>query len=226
MLHHLMPSAPTVWFVRPVNEDRMLQPDFAELAWLFTSSNRNRGILRQNFDEAALLWRAVRRSAGPILEIGRRHGGSTALLLTAGAGRPVTSIDIEPAHHEVCQRLFDQTLLATPERLHLIVGDSRVPLPGASFGFAFIDGDHSYEGVKADTAAHWAALEPYGDSPPTVVYHDAVPNDGLADVGQPNHCDGVLLLCRQLMDAGIARPVATAGSSLWLEKMTELPSDF
>jgi len=199
----------------------MADRDFADLAWLFTSDNRNRGILRQNFNEAALLWRAVRSSRGPILEIGRRHGGSTVLLLEAGDGRQVISIDRAPAHHPDCEAVF-----RTASMLHLIVGDSRQPLDNASFGFAFIDGDHSYDGVKADIRAHWRSLRVIDGITPSAVFHDAVPNDGLVHAGKPNHHDGVRLACAELVASQAAEIVASAGSSLWLRKTRELSEAF
>lgn len=200
--------------------------DFADLAWLFTSNNQNRGILRQNFDEAALLWRAVRASRGPILEIGRRHGGSTVLLINASAGRPVTSIDLAPAHNEACEAAFQEIAASDPTRIELVVGDSRKPMSGRTWGFMFVDGDHTYEGVKADVCAHWNELRETDGVAASVVFHDAVPNDGLSHVNQPNHHEGVRLVCEELVAARCAKKLKSAGSSLWLEKIADLPEHF
>ncbi len=68
--------------------------NFEELAWLFSCDNRNRGILRMNFDEAALLWKAVRASSGPMLEVGSRFGDSAVLMLSAAPDRALFSIDL------------------------------------------------------------------------------------------------------------------------------------
>jgi predicted O-methyltransferase YrrM len=201
-------------------------PDFADLAWLFTSNNQNRGILRQNFDEAALLWRAVRASRGAILEIGRRHGGSTVLLIAAGAGRPVTSVDLAPAHNPACDAVFQRTASEQPQRLELLVGNSRKAMEGRSWGFMFIDGDHTYEGVKADVRAHWNELQRHDDTPAAVVFHDAVPNDGLSYANQLNHHEGVRLVCEELISTSCAKKIDSAGSSLWLEKIADLPEQF
>lgn len=195
----------------------------AELSWLFCCDNRNRGIIRQNFDEAALLWRAVSLTQGDILEVGRRHGGTTVLLVSASAGRRVMSLDIAPAHHPMCEAFFSMVMASQPERLDLRIGDSRVPVEGGAFGMLFIDGDHSYDGVRADTIAHWGSLSGVNGAPGYAIYHDAVPNDGLAHKGLDNHCEGVLRLCEELIEAGCARLVAHAGSSVLLEKCAELP---
>lgn len=196
---------------------------FEDLAWLFTCDNRNRGVIRQNIDEAALLWRAVRRTAGPILEVGRMLGGTTVLLVSAAAGRQVTSIDIAPKHHVAAERFFAGVHAASPAQLRLLKGDSRRPLIGEQFGMIFIDGDHSYEGVRDDTIAHWPALERFEGCPALAVYHDAVPNEGLAHMDQINHCEGVTRCCQELVESGCARVVERAGSSLMLEKIGELP---
>lgn len=201
--------------------DQSSHGDFANLAWLFTSDNRNRGILRQNFNEAALLWRAVRASRGAILEIGRRYGGSTVVLIEASGGRPITSIDLAPAHNPACDEVF-----RSAENLRLVVGDSRKRIEAASFGFAFIDGDHTYDGVKGDLRAHWRSLHAISGIPPTAVFHDAVPNDGLQHNNKPNHHEGVRLACEELVKAGCAEVIESAGSSLWVRKTGELPSTY
>ena len=197
---------------------------FEDMAWLFTCDNRNRGIMRMNFDEAALLWKAIRSTAGPILEIGRRHAGSTALICAASGNRRVVSIDIAPEHHPRAEQY-----LARPEhssRLTMLVGDSRQPMPDEKFGMAFIDGDHEYQGVFADTVAHWPEFVSHEGRPTLVLYHDAVPNDGLAHCNEENYCPGVQRLCDELVASGAAVRGTTGGSVLALTKIEELPDGF
>lgn len=188
--------------------------NFEDLAFLFTSDNRNRGVIRMNFDEAACLWRSVTTTTGDILEIGRRHGGSTVLLLAAAKGtRRVISIDIDPAHHPVADAFF--ALPDVASRVELVVADSRqYRTPGV--GLIFIDGDHSYEGASADVFAHWAQLSA-GNG--LAVFHDAVPNDGLAFNNVINHCPGVQDVCDRLVRSGSAEVVESAGSVLVLRKL-------
>ena len=72
---------------------------FEDLAWLFRCDSRNRGIIAQGFDEAAMLWKATRATAGDILEIGRKRAGSTVLLAAASPGRLIYSLDLRLRQH-------------------------------------------------------------------------------------------------------------------------------
>ncbi len=203
--------------------DLKLTPKFESLAFLFQCDNRNRGIIRMNFDEAALLWTMVRRTGGDVLEIGRFQGGSTVLLLLAAATRRVVSVDIAPRHHPFCDQVFEQAVQQGV--LELLVADSRHALTGRRFGFALIDGDHSYEGVKADTAAHWPSIVAMDGKDPIVLFHDAVPNDGLKHDNAVNHAPGVLQYCQELVASGCAEALHTAGSMLAVRKCAELTPD-
>ena len=218
--------------------------NFEDLTWLFTCDSRNRGIIRQGFDEAALLWKTVRATAGNILEVGRNQAGSTVLLAAAAPGREIYSIDIKAKAHPACAKF-----LARPEnkdRVRQLVADSRKSLPGLTFGFLFIDGDHSFDGVLADVIAHWNALEAQG----LAVFHDAVPNENFKWRDQkrtvhrwlirvknkfrrrkkpeiaPDYETGVFAVCETLIELGAANRSAQAGSMLILRKLGELPIDF
>jgi len=77
---------------------------FENLAWLFTCDSRNRGLIRQGFDEAALLWKAVKSPSGDILGIGRNLAGSTVLLAAASeADRNIYSIDTRSNEERACK---------------------------------------------------------------------------------------------------------------------------
>lgn len=195
--------------------------DFEEAAWLFTSNTTNCGLLRQDFNEAALLWKATRSSQGSILQVGRRYGRSTVLLLMAGDNRHVTSIDINPCHLPESDEYFQRPEVAS--RLTLLSENSRVPVLG-TFGFMFLDGD-TYDGVKADVIAQWDSLQPFENSQPTVVFHDAVPNTQ-GQSGRSTHHDGVRDVCNELVECGAAETIEAAGSSLWMRKLSDLPQAF
>jgi predicted O-methyltransferase YrrM len=222
---------------------------FEDLAWLFTCDSRNRGLIRQGFDEAALLWKAVKATSENILEIGRNLAGSTVLLAAAaGPERKIYSIDNRSNEDRACK-----DYLARPgnkARVHLMVADSRGPLPNLRFGFLFIDGDHTFEGVLADVLAHWNALQTGDEKPALVAFHDALPNDNFKwrDADRklnrfwirlknkfrkrqkpevaPGYEPGVLKVCDELIREGLAAKWGSAGSMLVLRKLADLPFDF
>jgi hypothetical protein len=222
--------------------------NFEDLTWLFCCDSRNRGIIRQGFDEAALLWKAVRATAGNIIEVGRNHGGSTVLLTAASPGRTIHSIDIAPDHSPLADEYLKRP--ENSKRLRLLTADSRQSLPGVECGFLFIDGDHSFAGVLADVMAHWNALKDMEGKPGLAAFHDALPNDNFKwrDSGRrlnrflirlknkfrerqkpeiaQDYEIGVNRVCQRLLDDGLAERWGAASSVLVLRKLRELPSDF
>src|SRR5438876_11269832 len=100
--------------------ERSTQPPtegFEDLAWIFTCDSRNRGLIRQGFDEAAILWKAVKATSGNILEIGRNLAGSTVLLVgAAGPDREIYSIDNRSHEHRACKDYLGRA--ATKGRAH------------------------------------------------------------------------------------------------------------
>ncbi len=237
-------------FVGSVEESKQSAGEgFEDLAWIFTCDSRNRGLIRQGFDEAALLWKAVKATSGNILEVGRNLAGSTVLLAAAaGPPRNIYSIDNRSNEDRACK-----DYLARPEhkaRVHLLVADSHVPLPNLRFGFLFIDGDHTFEGVLADVVAHWNALQASDEKPALVAFHDALPNQNFkwrdADRNlnrlwirlknkfrkrqkpqiAPDYEPGVLKVCDELIHQGLAEKWRSAGSMLVMEKLAELPRNF
>jgi len=222
---------------------------FEDLAWLFTCDSRNRGLIRQGFDEAALLWKAVKATAGDVLEIGRNFAGSTVLLAAAAEpSRAVYSIDNRSKEARACREYLtgDQN----KGRVHLIVADSRAPVPNLRFGVLFVDGDHSFEGVLADVVAHWNQLQSPNQNPALAAFHDALPNDNFKwrDADRrlkrfsirlknkfrkrqkpeiaPDYEPGVLRVCDELVRQGLAAKWRSAGSMLVLKKLADLPSSF
>jgi predicted O-methyltransferase YrrM len=144
---------------------------FEDCAWLFESSYLNRGLLRMDFDEAALLFSLVRSQPGAqIVEIGRLRGGSTFLMAVAASdpATHITSIDISPRDDATLQMALEK--IGKSDRVTLIVDDANLQEARPNFyDVVFIDGDHSYEGAKKDFE-HWkASVKPGG----VLLFHDA-----------------------------------------------------
>ena len=165
---------------------------FEDLAFLFTSSQLNHGIISQELDEAALLYRLARDvDGGAVVEIGRFKGGSTLLLAAALGGRAeLWSYDIHASHQatytgaDLDEELRDALRrLSLEERVHLVVGDSRLASPPEGpIELLFVDGDHSYEGVSADWS-HWGPSLAIGGQ---ALFHDAIDHGGVG-----TYVDGV-----------------------------------
>lgn len=123
---------------------------FEDLVPLFELSPMSRGIIRQDFDEAAALFKAVRHlpnSRG--VEIGRFNGGSTLLLAVAvGEKGKLISIDIGPQDDEMLEQVLQKANVRS--RVELLIGDANKVECNETLDFVFIDGDHSYEGAKRD----------------------------------------------------------------------------
>jgi predicted O-methyltransferase YrrM len=159
---------------------------FEDLDFLFTSSQLDHGVASLRFDEAALLYRVVRDAGmATIVEIGRFKGGSTLIMATAMApGSVLWSYDLHVAvRDDLSGPGLDSELRDALARLDrgagvkLEVGDSQaVAIPAESIDVLFIDGDHSYEGARADIE-RWG---PYVRAGGRMLLHDAVGTGGFA----------------------------------------------
>jgi predicted O-methyltransferase YrrM len=152
---------------------------FEDCVWIFSSNPLNRGLSRLSISEAAYFYRLIRFLPSPAtLEIGRYRGGSTFLFALAGAR--VLSIDLDSER----QRADDEALLGAlagfgmRERVELALANSHAyPVGDRRLDLCFIDGDHRYEGVRADFEHWWPAIAPGGH----VLLHDALPGLPLSD---------------------------------------------
>ena len=182
---------------------------FEDLAFLFSSNQLSHGIASLQLDEAALLYRLAKHAApgAAIAEIGRFKGGTTLMLASAlPDGAELWSYDLHVAlRADMSGPRLDAELRAALDRyklsnrVHLVVGDSRTAdPPPRPCALVFVDGDHTYEGARADYERWRELVAPGGD----ILFHDAV------DVGgYGNHYPGITRLVEEIErdDPGLER---------------------
>lgn len=134
---------------------------------------------RTNELAALLIYLRERRPRGAYLEIGTASGGTTKLIQTHVPSEQVLSLD-DGRHPDA--HLQDANLSEIPN-ITRYLGDSHVPAArefiasnlSLPLGVALIDGDHSYEGVLADTGLVLSFAQPGT----LLVYHDTIARQGV-----------------------------------------------
>lgn len=112
-----------------------------------------------------------------VIEIGAHRGGTAVLFLELGAH--VVSVDLPEgpwgglSHQETEERIRDLSA-RYGDRFRSVLGDSRkletkgnIPIRG-QVDLLFIDGDHSYEGVRSDYEMYRSFVKPGG----LIAFHD------------------------------------------------------
>lgn len=173
---------------RFVEEHRRLDPkdldgllDFAMVRWLaYVAPGQVRWEIR------SLLELLMEKNVKRFMEIGTGHGGTLFLCCKAfGKGSVGISVDMPGSnfgggypHYK--ERIF-QTFAAKGQKLHLLREDShaqstlekaRELLGGEKLDFLFIDGDHTYEGVKKDFEMYSGLVKKGG----AIAFHDIAPH--------------------------------------------------
>ena len=195
-----------------------MNSDFAHLLWLFNSPRETREIIRLDLHEAGLLYKYAKQTwieprklfhhtgkGNTILEIGRYWGGSTVLLATATHNSDVNivSVDVVEGCHDpdVDDWLNDYE---EKERIDIRVDNSHA-MENIPLSLLFVDGDHSYEGIKKDFIHHWNYL--HGDC----IAHD---------YGDPS-CPGVSQFIDEWINDGYADGVEQVGTKVALKKLKD-----
>ena len=132
------------------------------------------------------------------MEIGSKLGGTLYILCELSKGR-VISVDLpggefggwmlnkHPYLGDV-YKLRNDYFLQRYDHLSMITGDShsdetldkvKHELDGSSLDLLFIDGDHTYEGVKQDYEIYKKFVRPGG----CIVFHDIVDSENHRDIG-------------------------------------------
>ena len=148
---------------------------------------------RQNPVEIEELYKVIcDLNPGRVLEIGTARGG-TLYLWTQAAQKDATIVSVDLPGGEFggaypASRVpFYQSFAQASQNLHLLRKDSHQPQTFEAvndiFGkekidFAFIDGDHSYEGVKADFLQYGPLVRPGG----VIAFHDILPRPDLPTI--------------------------------------------
>lgn len=191
---------------------------FEDLAFLFSSNQLHHAIISMSVHEGALLWRrADGLRDATVAEIGRSKGGSTLLLAAAvGEGSHVYSYDLHvkatagAESDAELRSVLERYGLA--DRVTLVVGDSRTAEPPPNpCAVVLVDGDHSYEGVRADFEA-WRDRVRIGGH---MLFHDAAGGQ----LSRPH--EGVIQFVEELErdDSGFVRREA-AGTLVDFERVS------
>ena len=144
------------------------------------------GLVQQMPEIRELFRRVRRRRPRRVLEIGTAHGGSLYLWTHASApDAQLISVDLPPWELDdpsEARKVAQLQAFGRPrQKVELIRADSHDPaslnavraaLGHAPLDFLFIDGDHTYEGVRRDVAEYGALLRPGG----LMALHDIHPH--------------------------------------------------
>ena len=196
----------------------MRQGDFAHLLWLFNSPRETRDIIRLDLHEAGLLYKYAKETwvqpqklfhhtgrGSIILEIGRYWGGSTVLLAMAThhSDVKIVSVDVVEGCHDPD---VDDWLnnYEEKERIDIRV-DNSWAMETIPISLLFVDGDHSYEGVKKDFIHHWNYL--HG---PCLAH----------DYTDPT-CEGVTKFIDEWIEEGYAEKIEQVGTMIALKKLKD-----
>lgn len=148
---------------------------------------------RQNPAEIEALYQTVRDLAPMrVLEIGTARGGTLYLWSQAATSDAIiVSVDLPGGQfggaYPACRIPFYQAFKRTGQKLYLLRKDSHesntVEEVTELFNknlidFAFIDGDHTYEGVKADFLNYGPMVRPGG----IIAFHDILPRPDLPSI--------------------------------------------
>lgn len=148
---------------------------------------------RQNPVEIESLYEMVcELDAQRILEIGTARGGTLYLWLQAALkNATVISVDLPGGEfggaYPACRIPFYQSFARDDQVLHLLREDSHQTqtfdsvkqlLNDQSIDFLFIDGDHTYEGVKADFEMYAPLVRSGG----LIAFHDTLPRPDFPDI--------------------------------------------
>ena len=187
----------------------MKNSDFIELLWMFNSPRETRDIIRLDLHEAALLYKYAKKmtrlQGAQILEIGRYWAGSLVLLSVAthNSDVKIVSVDVvEGCHDPDADDWLNN--YEEKDRLDIRVDNSH-GMKNLPMDLLFVDGDHSYEGVKKDFIHHWNYLNG------ACLAHDYT---------DPT-CEGVTRFIDEWIEDGYAEIIEQVGTLVALKKLKD-----
>lgn len=194
--------------------------EFHHLAGLFASTPFDHAVVGMPVRQAAYLFGFVRQSRPrKVVEIGRHKGGSTMLIAAAMQGEgEFWSIDIGEKESRLRQQgmrpydtQIDDLIRRSGLKATLLVGDSRtLDVDTGEVDIAFIDGDHSYEGVKIDFERFGRRVRVGG----AVLFDDAAEDRRFA-----THVDTVGRLVEEIVATGRFKLVRTVNRLAHIERV-------
>jgi predicted O-methyltransferase YrrM len=149
-----------------------------DLAFDFSYDRLSVSPQQKRSEITALLRYLQQRPPRTVVEIGTASGG-TLLLLASVAADDATLVTLDLPRHFSRERLH-RAVARSRQVIHTVRGDSHAPetkalvqelIGGSPIDFLFIDGDHSYRGVKADYEDYAPLVAPGG----AIAFHDIVP---------------------------------------------------
>jgi predicted O-methyltransferase YrrM len=173
-------------------EEKLVSPEarFA-VPFVFCGSGHFKSIEpRQNPLEIEDLYRMVcQKRPTAVLEIGTARGGTLYLWAqAAGPDATIVSVDLPGGGfggaYPPCRIPFYRSFAGPKQGLHLLREDSHSPetiqtvqqiFQDQPIDFLFIDGDHTYEGVRTDFAAYGPMVRPGG----VIAFHDILPRQDI-----------------------------------------------
>ncbi|HLX33011.1 MAG TPA: class I SAM-dependent methyltransferase [Gaiellaceae bacterium] len=178
--------------LRNFGQARVFEPRLIASANRLAREAEQRSAIQKRSEFAPFLALLLRRPPRRVIEIGRGSGGSLwALCQAAADDATIVSVDLPEGPYgglpDDPQILARHDSYARPgQELVLVQGDSTaaetleaVHRAVTDVDLLFIDGDHTFAGVKADYEAYAPLVQEGG----LVALHDILPHDAMPEVG-------------------------------------------